>query len=473
MPSRLNSTNLGSLAPYALLAALFLAAIFFRPLLPVDETRYLSVAWEMYLHKQYALLTLNFEPYSHKPPFLFWMINLSWAIFGISRTAALVPVFMAAAAVLYLTQRLGARLLSSHDKALNLLPWLLLGAFPFLIYSSLMMFDIMLTAWLLATLILFYDYSKDGKLYRPVLAGLTIGFGVLTKGPVMLLYVLWPLALYKFWRDQDKTVTPAKFYKGIGLSILVGLIPVMLWLIPTLQDANSHFAFWLLWEQTAGRVTGNFSSSHARPFYFYFMLLPVMFLPWMLFPAFWRNLKTIKTEKSLRLPLAEILPVFICFCLISGKQPHYLAPLLPFIIIAIAFMMEKTSLKTVKAITITLVALLIAGQGIAAKTVFTNYDLKPFAAFYDQHRDADWAFTKSRYQGELNFLAEVRKPIDHVYFHDLPAWVEKHPNSYIFARYKDPAEMNDYDLIFSRPYRGRTLGVFKAKELQNQPNKQR
>ena len=50
-----------------LISALLLAALqlWLRPLLPVDETRYLSVAWEMWSRGDFLVPYLNGEPYSH------------------------------------------------------------------------------------------------------------------------------------------------------------------------------------------------------------------------------------------------------------------------------------------------------------------------------------------------------------------------------------------------------------------------
>ena len=50
-------------------------AIGFRPLLPVDETRYLAVAWEMWRDGNFLVPHLNGETYSHKPPLLFWLMH--------------------------------------------------------------------------------------------------------------------------------------------------------------------------------------------------------------------------------------------------------------------------------------------------------------------------------------------------------------------------------------------------------------
>ena len=61
------------LAAWAVLAV---ASIWLRPLWPVDETRYASVAWEMWLRGDFLVPYINGEPYSHKPPLLFWLIQL-------------------------------------------------------------------------------------------------------------------------------------------------------------------------------------------------------------------------------------------------------------------------------------------------------------------------------------------------------------------------------------------------------------
>ena len=57
-------------------------ALIVRPPLPVDETRYLAVAWDMWLENHYLVPHLNGEPYSHKPPLLFW---LNFSKFPIAR----------------------------------------------------------------------------------------------------------------------------------------------------------------------------------------------------------------------------------------------------------------------------------------------------------------------------------------------------------------------------------------------------
>ena len=60
------------------------ASIWLRPLWPVDETRYLSVAWDMWLRGDLLVPYVNGRPYSDKPPLLFWLMHLGWAVFGVN-----------------------------------------------------------------------------------------------------------------------------------------------------------------------------------------------------------------------------------------------------------------------------------------------------------------------------------------------------------------------------------------------------
>jgi len=54
-------------------------ALALRPLLAIDETRYLSVAWEMWLRHDWWVPYLNGSPYPDKPP-LSEGLNGGWLV---------------------------------------------------------------------------------------------------------------------------------------------------------------------------------------------------------------------------------------------------------------------------------------------------------------------------------------------------------------------------------------------------------
>lgn len=448
--------------PFVMLA-LYLTAVIFRPLFPIDETRYLTVAWEMLLRGGWLEpLTVNFAPYHHKPPILFWLINLSWSVFGISRWAALIPVALTSLLCVYLTASLGKRLFpEEHDRHRI---WLIMaGSLPFMIYGTLIMFDFTLCAFTLLSLIALDDFRKERRLRYMVLLGLWLGLGVLTKGPVAYLYVLPVALLAPFWiKDFAR---PGQWYAAILGAVLVSIIPVLFWLVPVVMESDSDFALWLIWNQTAGRVTGNFNASHARPIWFYLPVIPIIFMPWLFFPAFWKGLSGVKarlkTHEGLRFLLFWIVPVFIAFSLISGKQPHYLVPLVPGVALFVAYRLQSLQTKTLAKAFAAVCVLFIGGQVIAAQTIFERYTLEPVSEIVKTQPKRPLMFVRN-YHGELGFMARREAPVDDRQMDEIDQWFDEHPDGWAVIRFKDDQpEIKKYKMIFSHPHRGKNLGVFE------------
>jgi 4-amino-4-deoxy-L-arabinose transferase-like glycosyltransferase len=435
----------------ALCLGLFLAAVFFRPALPIDETRYLSVAWEMFLRHNYFLPTMNFEPYHHKPPLMFWLINASWEILGVHRWSAVLAVTGVSSLCIMLLPRLTKELFPGEENLHKRLPYILVAAAPFLIYGTMIMFDWLLALCVILTWIAAAGFMKSGKFVFTVPAGLFMGLGVLAKGPVVLIYTLLPFLLAWFWRRD----LPKKYYAGLGAMFAVGLIPVMFWLIPVYLGTSLEFFEWLVFKQTAGRMAGNFGGAHARPFYFYIPLFFALFVPWILLPQFWANLKSLnnwKQDEIMKLCLYTIVPAFVIFSAISGKQPHYLVPMTLFCAILTAKLLENVSLKTIRYVAVGMVAAMIIGEGIASKTVFPNYDLSPVAEIVMQNKDRDWAYVRN-YHAEIGFLARMEKPVSALEdVSKLPQWFAEHPGGMAIVRHRDPAEVAPYKVLYSNDF---------------------
>lgn len=155
----------------------------------------------------------------------------------------------------------------------------------------------------------------------------SIGFGVLAKGPVVLLHLLPVAALAPWWRPG---LPWKRWTGGVLLAVLGGAAIALAWAVPAAIRGGEEYARMIFWGQTAGRVADSFA--HKRPFWWYLPLAPVLFFPWLLWPALWRRFAALRREgldAGLRFCLAWLLPAFAAFSLISGKQIHYLVPLFP------------------------------------------------------------------------------------------------------------------------------------------------
>jgi hypothetical protein len=310
---------------------LLLPVALFLPAMPIDETRYLSVAWEMRLHGDFLLLHLNGAPYSDKGPLLFWLINIAWLFAGPCVWIVRVGVLAVSLASLLLFERLVRRLGAGSgdgNVALARRATLIFAGIVYIaLFSSAIMFDVLLTACVLLALHGILDLDQRRWWRGVVLFAAGLGLGLLVKGPVVLLDA-GMIALLAPWWSETARAGKAKWYACVLLGMLGGVALALVWALA----AYGPQGFWdaIVVRQTVGRVAKSFA--HQRPPWWYLMVLPLMLLPWTLaLRAPWRVWRQSlqAPSKTLRFAIAWFVPTFIAFCLVSGKQPHYLLPLLP------------------------------------------------------------------------------------------------------------------------------------------------
>lgn len=309
-----------------------LAALVIRPPLPVDETRYLAVAWEMWQRGDFIVPYLNGEAYHHKPPLLFWLMNAGWSVFGVNDwwPRMVAPLF--ALVALWWSARLSFLLWPNDDKAARLTPIILVGAAFWAVFQTLTMFDMMLATCTLAGISGIVRTWRDGGLAGWIITALAIGVGVLAKGPAILLHIL-PVALSAPWwgpalsgAPDRPLVSTRQWYFRLIVSVVLGVALALLWAIPAGIRGGEEYRNMIFWGQSAGRIVQSFD--HARPFYWYLVLIPPLLLPWIIWPRLWRGIKGHVTiaDGAVRLLAAWALPALFIFSIISGKQLHYLLP---------------------------------------------------------------------------------------------------------------------------------------------------
>ena len=340
-------------------AVVMATAFLTRPLMPMDETRYVAVAWDMWLSGNFLVPHLNGETYSQKPPLLFWLINLGWGAFGVNEwwPRLVAPLF--GLANLFLTARLARELWPEDGNELTaqMAPLVLFGGLFWAVFTTLTMFDMILTAFVLIGLIgvvkAWRGGGRGGALFGFVLLGLGIGLGILTKGPVVLLHIL-PVALLAPWwgralsggrgggeRGQGEQGL-GRWYLGVAGAVVLGAAIALAWAVPAGMAGGEAYRDAIFWGQSAGRMVSSFA--HSQPWWFYGAVLPVLGLPWVVWPAAWRAARLLPKRLTLdnggaeaggmeaggmRFCVAWFVPALVVFSFISGKQFHYLLPELP------------------------------------------------------------------------------------------------------------------------------------------------
>ncbi len=341
--------------------ALMAAALMLRPLLPIDETRYLSVAWAMWNDGSYLVPHLNGETYSHKPPLMFWAMNLGWAVFGTSEIWARLVAPLFGLAALGLTALIARQLWPSEQRIAATAPVLLFSAVYWAVFSTLTMFDTVLAFAALVALLgvigAWRNMVDGGPVWRWVLlAGLGLGIGGLAKGPAILLHVLPVALLAPWWGPKLTGAKPTswkKWYGAVGLAILIGFMVALAWAIPAAIAGGPEYRDAIFWGQSAGRMVESFA--HRRPPWWFAQYLPLLLLPWFVWPRLWRGVglrAAWREKRGLRAALDDggvrLLVVwfgfsFVAFSAISGKQLHYLLPEFPALALFGAFVLSRHS----------------------------------------------------------------------------------------------------------------------------------
>lgn len=298
---------------------LVFSAFFTKDLWPVDETRYAEVGREVVTLKSIFVLSKNGEPYSHKPPLYPWLMAIGYAIFGVHDwIPKLIPMLFSIGS-LVLTGQLYRELY--HDPAPDLLPVLVITSLYYFIFSFYAMFDLILTFWVLLAVLLYWRRRYTG-------CWVCLGLGILTKGPVVLVIAGLPIIVYRLLTQGWRGLKPRPAF-WLGLILMLAVVGV--WLVPVVLNAQAGFLQDLLVRQNVGRMAGAGGWAHGRPIYWYLLLFPVLAGPW---AVFWY---THGWRRSLQQNAADgfihtvIVTNIFAFSLISGKQMHYLIPVIPFL----------------------------------------------------------------------------------------------------------------------------------------------
>jgi 4-amino-4-deoxy-L-arabinose transferase-like glycosyltransferase len=343
--------------PPAFWLVLLLPLLAVLPPVPIDETRYLSIAWEMRQTGQWVTLHLNGVPYFDKPPLLFWLLNAIWSVLVPTLWSARVLLLVCGMGCVALCGRVERQL---APEAPGVASWLMLGLMFFVLYMGVVMFDVLLCLCVLLGFVAIVRYVQTGDRKALLLLFLASALGVLTKGPVMLLHLAGPILLAPWWSERRPRVSWRSVMVMVLVSVLGGM-PALAWAWAAVHHLNPADAQELLLHQTAGRVVQSFA--HNRPVWWYLPWVPLLLLPWPLLLR-WRRVpavaRTWRESQAARFGLSATLPALVAFCLVSGKQLHYLLPVLPGAAILLgAWLRHDAALLAVKRLWL-LVAVIVA-----------------------------------------------------------------------------------------------------------------
>ena len=343
-------------------------AVLFEP----DEGRNAEIAREILLLKDWVTPHYDFIPRLDKPISYFWLVALSFRLFGLSEWSARLPSALAALACLSVTYALARAMFGRWAALWSVL--VLLTSIEFFAFSRIVILDMLLTFFFTLALCTFFWGQREvlaGKrrLYFSVMY-VALGAATLVKGPIGFLLPAAVIFFYRFLTKRWALLRRLNLPLGLALFMLTavpgsvtaesrnpgylrhsfwevltkrwallrklnlpwGLALFVLTAVPwylMAESSNPGFLRHFFWEENLARfVTMRFNRS--QPWYFFLLILPIGFFPWTaLLPGalvgFWKRQFD---DRRLFLLLWAGLPL-IFFSLSLAKLPHYILPIYP------------------------------------------------------------------------------------------------------------------------------------------------
>ena len=303
-----------------------------RDLWQPDEVRYAYVAREMAQDAHWLVPHRSGEYYAHKPPLLFWLINF----FSVATTLPIgcltvrLPGFFAGILALWATARLAERWAGAKAAWPSVLT--LCTTYLFWHEIGFARMDGPLLGWTMGALALLFLNDDAPSLWRPALAWLCMGLGILTKGPVGLLIPAGAYAAARFAAGEGRLLKKSHWLWGplIALS-LPGLWLGLAWL----HGAPEGYFRELLFSQNLERAAGELG--HREPFFYFLTTAPADLLPWTLaLPAAVLIAFRDPARRMLLRRLGGWIGfIFVFFTLMTSKRNIYVLGLFPAVAILI------------------------------------------------------------------------------------------------------------------------------------------
>lgn len=315
-----------------------LPLILFRDFTPSNELRYLSIADEALRDHLFWAFRNHGMDYADKPPLYLWLVMAGKWMFGIHSKLwlsliSLIPALLTVGVMDSWIKDLKPKV-RENGRLLLLTCGLFAGTMVFL------RMDMLMTLFITLSLKEFYDMEVLGKPHqkRVFLMAFYIFMAVFTKGPMGIAIPLCCIPAYLLVSKK-----PGRMARYWGWRTWIVLLPLFaLWFGLTYLEGGTEYLNNLVFHQTAGRAVNSFH--HARPFYYYLIVICYGFLPWTPvvvggFIATLRNWKHADARDQFF--CTTVLTSLLLLSVVSAKLAIYMLPVYPFLVYLTVIHMEE------------------------------------------------------------------------------------------------------------------------------------
>lgn len=299
-----------------------------------DEVRYAEVYSNLVRDGHWIVLNLNGEAYPDKPPVYFLLLAALDLIPGVEMPGLMWLGSAVSAIFLLFAMRALANAVGIGRAGFAAGMLVQLSIFGMVLLLHYVRMDLLFVALMMGGQACLHRHYYNGEAAKHAYLGFALcGLAVLVKGPLGLLLPLvavWGAAL---WAGRGAAILRLTTVLGLLLSVLVmaswavGIIIVEGW---------AFFSEQIIGQQVVARATDTFH--HSEPFIYYFIVLPVLLLPWTGFALALPWARVLQWPAAMWKTRRQLSPVgilaigafahFMTLSLLDGKVGVYVLPIL-------------------------------------------------------------------------------------------------------------------------------------------------
>jgi 4-amino-4-deoxy-L-arabinose transferase-like glycosyltransferase len=393
---------------FILIGAFYLWGLGSLPFVGPDEPRYAEVGREMFARHDWITPTLGGMSWFEKPALLYWMMIVSYRVFGVSEFAArLGPALcglLGAVFVYWIGRAIAESTATEHPAGSTskidgqaIACWstfVYLSSLGMIVFSRGVNFDVVLTMTVTGALACFFSIDEQVATTETdssavsnawlrwdwsllALAGFHFftGLSLLAKGLAGYVIIFGTLFLYySITRKRPRRRFIVSFLWGVPLSLAVAAT----WYGPMIARHGYTFIDQFIIQHHFARFATN-KYHHPQPIFFYPIVLSVLVLPWAialvgsLFSTRrwnWRGAASI--DRARALALAWLIVPLVFFSVSRSKLPGYILPVLPACALLIGeriacFCREHRGEKVIRATGVLLIVPVMIGAWYATR----------------------------------------------------------------------------------------------------------
>ncbi len=310
-------------------AILTLPSLGLAPLFDYDETIYAQTTIDMMRQGEWIVPTANGMQFFEKPPFTYYLMDLSFIAFGENAFAARLPSALFTLFTALLLFRFGNRVHSTTFGLSAALVFLTMLETGLLAHAAIL--DAVLNFFIAGSLLYYFLWRQFGEKRHALITAAMMGAAVSIKGPVGVVVPVLIIVIDRLLaRDLLSTLREIPWLPCTALFLLTATP----WYLMILAMHGPEFLYEFIVVHNIGRAMSPMQG-HGGGWHYYIVVFIASVLPWLAWFVWSSRQAWLQRDSSdtliaiAKLGLIWTIAVIVLFTFAQTKLPHYISAIYP------------------------------------------------------------------------------------------------------------------------------------------------